>query len=146
MDAESSTPPPVDPLTPSEPSRIPPPPTSPPVSPHHSRAMPSGNDKIWAILSHISCLFGIWFILPLIVYLAMRNDSTYVGENAKEALNFHISLVIYVLCALPLIALLVGVPLLIAIGLGAFVLSIVAAIKASDGAVYRYPLTIRLIK
>jgi uncharacterized protein len=111
-----------------------------------ARSTPTGNDKIWAILSHISCLFGIWFVLPLIVYLAMRDDSTYVGENAKEALNFHISLVIYVLCSLPLVALFIGIPLLIAIGLGALVLSIVAAIKASDGAVYRYPLTLRLIK
>jgi uncharacterized protein len=143
MDAESSSPPPVDPLPPSEASPIPPPPQPAPAAP---RVQPSGNDKIWAILSHISCLFGVWFILPLIVYLAMRDDSRYVGENAKEALNFHISLVIYVICAIPLAFLFIGIPLLVAIGLGAVVLSIVAAIKASDGTIYRYPLTIRLIK
>lgn len=119
---------------------------TPPIEPSVVRAAPSGSDKIWAILSHVSCLFGIWFILPLIVYLALRNESQYVGENAKEALNFHISLVIYVLCSIPLAFILIGIPLLVALGLGAFILSIVAAIKASDGSVYRYPLTIRLIK
>ncbi len=76
----------------------------------------------------------------------MRNESTYVAENAKEALNFHISLLIYALGSLLLVYLLIGIPLLVMLGIGALVLSIVAAVKASDGSVYRYPLTIRLIR
>jgi len=36
---------------------------------------PSGNDKIWAMLSHLSIFFGVGIILPLIVYLAMRKES-----------------------------------------------------------------------
>lgn len=121
---------------------------APAVAPNTSpaRSSVSGSDKIWAILSHLSCLVGVWFIVPIVVYLAMRGESEYVAENAKEALNFHISLLIYVLCCLPLAFLLIGIPVLVAIGVGSVILSIVAAIKASDGHVYRYPLTIRLIK
>lgn len=141
----SSNPEPVNPLEPSNPTRIPPL-TPPPSAAPSKRSNVTGSDKLWAILSHISGLFGIWFIIPIVVYLVMRGESDYVAENAKEALNFHISLLIYAICSALLIFMLIGIPLLVVLGLGALVLSIVAAIKASDGSIYRYPLTIRLVR
>jgi uncharacterized protein len=105
-----------------------------------------GNEKIWAMLSHVSWFMGVGIILPLIIYLAMRKESEYVAANAREALNFHISVLIYAFCCVPLVFILIGIPLLIAIGLGALVLAIIATIKASDGQCYRYPLTLRLVK
>ena len=107
---------------------------------------PQGNEKIWSMLSHLSALFGVGIILPLVVYLAMRKESDYVASNAREALNFHISVFIYVLCCIPLMFVLIGVPLAILIGLGSLVLAIIAAVKASDGECYHYPLTLRLVK
>jgi len=106
---------------------------------------PSGNDKIWAMLSHLSLFLGVGIILPLVVYLAMRKDSEYVAANAREALNFHISMYLYVLCCVPLMLILIGVPLAIIIGIGSLVLAIIAAVKASDGQCYHYPLTLRLV-
>ena len=104
-----------------------------------------GSDKIWSMLSHLSALLGVGIVLPLVVYLAMRKESEYVATNAREALNFHISVLIYAVCCIPLVFILVGVPLLLVIGLGSLVLSIIATIKASDGQCYRYPLTLRLV-
>ncbi len=104
-----------------------------------------GNDKLWSILCHLSAIVGVGLILPLIVYLAMKGESEFVAANAKEALNFHLSVLIYCLCCIPLMVVLIGIPLLILIGLGSLVLAIIAAIKASDGGCYRYPLTLRLI-
>jgi uncharacterized Tic20 family protein len=106
---------------------------------------PTGNDKIWSILSHLSCWFGVGIILPLVVYLAMKNESEYVRANAREALNFHLSLLIYCIGCIPLVFVLIGIPLLMVIALAAFVLAIVAAVKASDGGCYHYPLTLRLV-
>ena len=117
----------------------------PPSTPSAVRTSPSGNDKIWAILSHLSAFVGLPFILPIVVYLAMKGDSLYVSSNAKEALNFHISLFIYTLCMVPLVWLLIGIPLMVVLGIGALILSIIAAFKAGDGEVYRYPLTLRLV-
>ena len=108
-------------------------------------AAPSGNEKIWSILSHLSAFIGVPFLLPLVAYLAMRGDSEYVASNAKEALNFHLSLLIYCLCCIPLTFVVIGIPLLIVIGLASVILAILAAIKASDGGCYHYPLTIRLV-
>jgi uncharacterized Tic20 family protein len=104
-----------------------------------------GTDKIWSMLCHLSALLGVGFVLPLVVYLAMRRESEYVAANAREALNFHISVLIYSLCCIPLVFILIGIPMLIVLGLGSLVLAIIATIKASDGRCYRYPLTLRLV-
>ena len=98
---------------------------------------PRGSDKIWSMLSHLSALLGVGFLLPLVVYLAMRKESEYVATNAREALNFHLTVLIYALCCIPLVFILIGIPLLIVLGLGSLVLAIIATIKASDGQCYR---------
>ena len=102
-----------------------------------------GNDKLLAILCHVSLFLGVGFILPLIVYLVKRGESELVAAHAKEALNFHISLLIYFLCAIPLVLFLIGIPILMGLGLMSFICAIVAAIRASEGGFYFYPLTIR---
>jgi uncharacterized protein len=115
-----------------------------PVSP--AVATPRGSDKIWSMLSHLSWFIGVPFLLPLVVYFAMRDESEYVAVNAREALNFHLSIVIYALCCLPLVFIVIGVPLLVIMILASLVLAIVAAIKAADGGCYHYPLTLRLVR
>lgn len=105
----------------------------------------SGN-KLLSIFCHLSLFLGIGFLLaPFIVWLVTRNDKTLVSENAREALNFHISLLIYWVCCLPFA--LIGVGLLLggAIWIAGVVLAIIACVKSSEGTVYRYPLTIRLV-
>jgi uncharacterized Tic20 family protein len=104
-----------------------------------------GNDKLLAILCHVSLFLGVAFILPLIVYLVKRGESEYVAAHAKESLNFHISLVIYGLCCIPLVYICIGIPLIMALGLMASICAIVAAVRASEGGFYFYPLTIRFI-
>ena len=106
----------------------------------------SGSDRIWIVLSHLSPLLGVPFLLPLVVYLVMRNESPIVANNAREALNFHISLIIYSLLCVPLALILIGIPLLVVIGIASFILSIIAAVKGSDGVEYHYPACIRLIR
>ena len=104
-----------------------------------------GNDKLLAILCHVSILLGVGFILPLIVFLVKRGESELVAAHAKEVLNFHISLLIYFICAIPLVLVVIGIPILMGLGLMAFICAIVAAIQASEGGFYFYPLTIRFI-
>ncbi|WOO41276.1 DUF4870 domain-containing protein [Rubellicoccus peritrichatus] len=105
----------------------------------------TSDEKLWAILSHISLLLGVAIILPLIAYLVKRGDSAIVAEHAKEALNFHISLLIYTIVCIPLVFIFVGIFLIIGISIASMVLCIIATIKASNGEFYRYPLTIRFV-
>jgi uncharacterized Tic20 family protein len=107
---------------------------------------PTGSsDKLLAILCHLSFIFGLGFLLPLIVYLVKRNESPFVRAHSSEVLNFHLSLIIYAICAAVLILVLIGIPLLILIGLLGFICAIVGAIKASNDEYYYYPLTVRFI-
>lgn len=110
-------------------------------------AQPSGQEKIWSILSHLSMFFTpfVGIILPLVVYLSMRSESYYLATNAKEALNFHLSLIIYAICCVPLIFIVIGVPLLFLLWITSIVFAIIAAVKASDGECYHYPLALPLI-
>jgi uncharacterized protein len=120
---------------------------NPPVSPQ-TVAHPS-NDRLWSVLCHLSYFFGfalISFLFPMTVYLVTRSDAPFVTFNAREALNFHLSLLVYALCCVPLCFIIVGIPLLIVIGVAGLVCSIIAAVKASNGICYQYPLTIRFVR
>jgi len=112
----------------------------------------SSNVRTWCVLSHASALLGfvipwVFHILgPLIVWLAKRADSPEIDEHGKESLNFQISMLIYNVVAGVLCLVLIGFALLLILHILNLVLVIVASIQASEGKLYRYPITIRLIK
>jgi hypothetical protein len=108
----------------------------------------SGDAKGWAAMSHLSA-FAMFLGVPSLVgpfaIWLFKRDNAYVDEQAKEALNFNISFLIYGVASALLIILLVGLLLLPIVFVTWFVLVIVAAVKASAGEDYRYPLTVRFI-
>lgn len=105
----------------------------------------STSDKALIILSHLSVFVGAPFLLPFIVWLVKKSDPDVVGRHAAEVLNFHLSWLIYSLCALPLCLVWIGFPILCLLGISALILAIVGAVRAADGVLYRYPLTIRFL-
>jgi uncharacterized Tic20 family protein len=109
-----------------------------------SPTTPSSEERTLAILAHLLTLVAP-LLAPLIIYLIKKNDSDFVREHAKESLNFQISLIIYYIISAILALILIGFVLLAILGICNLVLVIVAAIKASDNKLYRYPFCIRLI-
>ncbi|TDF93843.1 DUF4870 domain-containing protein [Paenibacillus piri] len=105
----------------------------------------SSEDKTLALLSHILSLF-VGFIAPLVIWLIKKDQSQYVAEQAKESLNFQISLLIYYFVAWILTFLVIGLILLPALWVFSVIVVILAAVKANSGEMYRYPLTIRFVK
>jgi hypothetical protein len=103
-------------------------------------------DKLWIVLCHLSPLIGLAIILPLIIFLVKKDDSAAVAFHAKEALNFHISVYLYALGGVVLTFFCLGIPMLVGLGIGVLIFSIVAAVRGAEGHEYRYPLTMRLIK
>ena len=95
---------------------------------------PTSDEKTIALLSHILTFF-FGFIAPLIIYLIKKDESPFIAAHAKESLNFQITVtIVIILLFISLIGILV------------LVLVIIAAIRASEGKLYKYPLTLRLIK
>ena len=124
---------------------------------------PSAEERQWALFAHLSALVGGivtsgWagsigcFIGPLIIWMVKKDTMPFVNDQAKEALNFNITvailfLALFLLALLTLgIGLIVAIPLWIIIGIAWLVFTIIAAMKANAGEAYRYPLTLRLIK
>lgn len=105
----------------------------------------ASDEKLWIVLSHLSVLFGVGLLLPLIVYLVKKDDSAAVAYHAREALNFHLSLLLYSIVCGMLVFVIIGIPLLFALAVSAFILAIVAAVKGADNVQYRYPFTLRLV-
>lgn len=105
---------------------------------------PSADERNLAMVAHLGGT--VFFFIPaLIIWALKRQDSTYVADHATEALNFQISVLIAMLIANILIWVLIGFALIPIIWLANIIFCIIAAIAASKGETYRYPLTLRLI-
>jgi hypothetical protein len=113
---------------------------------------PTADERQWALLAHLSglvasALGGLAFLGPLIVWLIKKDQSAFVADQAKEALNFQIAVTIALFVSIAIgAATCVGFLLIPIIGIGSLVFAIIAAIEANKGVAYRYPYTIRLIK
>ncbi|MBC7988060.1 MAG: DUF4870 domain-containing protein [Luteimonas sp.] len=137
-------------------------------------AVVDASDRQWAALAHLSALVlalmtswiaGLAGVLGAgAIYLLKRNDSAFVAEHAREAINFNLSMFIYACAAVAIGIVLVGATVL-TLGLGIIltapaglllllavaaiavvwlVCSIIATVKAWNGETYRYPFTLRL--
>ena len=106
----------------------------------------------WAMLCHLSALVGLlgngigFFLGPLIVWLIKKEEHPFIDDQGKEAVNFQITMFIAFTIALVLSFVLIGIPLLLALGVLEIVFPIIAAVQASNGTHYRYPLALRFIK
>lgn len=106
---------------------------------------PSNDDRNLAMLAH---LLGIvsGFVGALIIWLIKKDQSAYVDEQAKEALNFQITMLIAFVAASILMFVIIGILLMPLLLVANLVLCIVAAVRASKGEHYRYPFALRLLK
>jgi uncharacterized Tic20 family protein len=106
--------------------------------------LPTSDEKTMAVLSHI-LTFVAGFVAPLIIYLVKKDESPFVRAHAIESLNFQITLIIALVICFILMLVLIGVFLIALVGIAATVLVIVATIKASEGKIYKYPFTLRVV-
>ncbi|MHC4082924.1 MAG: DUF4870 domain-containing protein [Planctomycetota bacterium] len=105
---------------------------------------PSGEERNFAVIAHLLGII-ISFLGPLIIWLIKKDDSTYVDDQAREALNFQITVFIAEAVCGFLTMIVIGCVLLPIVLIANFILCIVAAVAASQGRWYRYPMTFRLI-
>ena len=104
-------------------------------------------ERLLALLSHILAIVpGIGILGPLVIYLVKKNESPFVRDNALESLNFQLTIILLYILAGILVLALIGIFLFWVIGIMNAVLVIVATVRASEGQVYRYPVSLRLVK
>ena len=131
------------------------------------------NVRTWSMLCHISALAGLFFGLgnvigPLIVWQIKKNELPEIEPHGKEALNFQLTILIVNIVAGILLIGVLGTAfgfgrfwrspfyllsggfgigsIIVIINLVAFILAVVAGLKANNGEAYKYPFAIRFIK
>jgi uncharacterized Tic20 family protein len=114
---------------------------------------PGKGERQWAMGCHLAAIAGYMmpflaanFLAPLIIWLVKREDGPFIDEQGKEALNFQLSLLVYAFVCGLLFMVAIGVFLVFPLVIFGFVCPIVAAVKASEGIAFRYPMCIRFIK
>jgi len=118
---------------------------SPPVQ--DALPVPSADDCNMGMLIHLGgVLTG--FIMPLIIWLIKKDQSRFVDDQGKEALNFHINLAVHalILVLLTVVTCGFGAVLFIPWVVYIMVIQIIACVNASKGVWYRYPLTVRVLQ
>jgi uncharacterized Tic20 family protein len=124
----------------------------PPTSPYSSQPPFSDSDsRTWAVITHLSAIPGSFVVIgsvlaPLIIWHIQKQRSEFLDFHGKEAVNFNITIALAAAVCFVLFLLLIGIFLLWIVGAIWLVFTIIAAIKASNGEYYRYPISIRFIK
>ncbi|MBX8546091.1 DUF4870 domain-containing protein [Pseudomonas cichorii] len=112
---------------------------------------PAREVRQWAMFCHFSAFFGLVFpfgnlLGPLIIWQLKKDADSFLDAQGKEALNFQITVSIASVVSMLLFVVVIGIPLLALVCIGAMVLTVIAGIKANDGRDYRYPFTWRALK
>lgn len=110
--------------------------------PQRSSFQPTSDERTMAILTHVLSIF-FWLIPALVIYLIKKDESKWVAEHAKEALNFQIT---WSIVAFLMAVSIVGLVVIWLVPIFTTIVCIIATIRASENKMYRYPATWRLVK
>jgi uncharacterized Tic20 family protein len=128
---------------------LPPSPPPAPIAPRVDDRIPPAERQL-AMLTQLLALanyiaFPAGLLAVLVLWLVKKDDSPALDRVGREALDFNLSMLLYGIVSVILVFVLIGIGLLIALWVFGLVVTIIAAVRASDGHYYRYPLTIRFL-
>lgn len=122
--------------------------------PHPAEAYGQGSAGYWgapadertlALLMHLGALF-VSALVPLIVFLIKKDESPFAREQSRQSLNLQIMLIVAGIAAGLLMFVGIGFVLLPAVVVAGWVLQIIAAVRANQGEVYRFPLVPDIVR
>jgi len=113
--------------------------------------MSRSQERTWSIVVHAAAFAGLLvpfgsILGPFIVWIIKKPESAEVDRHGKVAMNFQISMLIYVIIGVLLIRFVIGWALLIALGIFWFAMVLVATIRVANGRDPGYLFSIELLK
>lgn len=105
---------------------------------------------MFMMLTHLSAFAGLFIpfgniLGPFVVWIIKKDQMPEVDAHGKESMNFQISTTIYAVVFGILSFVLIGLPFLIGLAIFWLVMVIMTSVKANEGLLYKYPLTIRFL-
>jgi uncharacterized Tic20 family protein len=112
---------------------------------------PSRDERQWAMLCHLSAMLMYCtaiggFIAPFVIWLLKRDEMPFVADQGRETLNFQITTLLALIAGGCLMLVLIGFVIVPAVLLFHFIVTIIATVRVSEGALYRYPICWRVIR
>jgi uncharacterized Tic20 family protein len=136
-----------------QPTDLPPesPPESQPGPPPEPQPDSDKEANQWAMFVHFSMFAGYvvpmaGLVVPIVLWQMKKDEFPIVDEHGKVVVNWLISAVIYAIICFPLTFILIGFAGYLALGIMSIVFPIIGGIKAGEGEVWQYPLSLKLIK
>ena len=107
--------------------------------------------NMWGMFIHLSQFAGFLIpyaglILPIVLWQIKKDESGAIDRHGRIVTNWIISATIYGVVSAILSAILIGIPLLIAVAICAIVFPIIGAVKANNGEIWEYPMCIKFFK
>jgi uncharacterized Tic20 family protein len=104
----------------------------------------------WAMALHLSLLAGYaiplaGFVVPVVIWQIKKDQFPIIDHHGRNAVNWMISSVLYLVLSFILAFVLIGIIGFLLLGLLAVACPIIAAVKASSGEVWKYPLAIEFV-
>ncbi len=105
----------------------------------------------WAMILHLSQFAGYvvplaGLVAPIVIWQVKKNELPGIDAHGKVVSNWILSAIIYAIVSFVLMVILIGIPMLLALGLMAIVFPIIGGIKANNGELWKYPLSIPFFK
>lgn len=96
------------------------------------------------LLTYVTGFGGL--IVPLVIWATQKDKVDGMDAHGKAIVNFQLSILIYTILSIPLILVFgLGILTLILVGILAFVMPIINAIKASNRELPSYPLSLNFV-
>ncbi len=112
---------------------------------------PDKETTTWALILHLSVLSGLivpmaGLIVPVVIFILKKDQIPGLVPHAHVVFNWMISVLIYALVSFILMFVGIGVLLILVLAILSLVFPIIGAVKASEGKVWPYPLSIKFFK
>ncbi len=121
-------------------------PPPPPRNPYRqNQPLNPSDERLWATLVHIGGIF-FSFVPALIGYLVLKDRGPFIRQHTTAALNFQLTMLIAHIVGWITTFILIGIVIIAAVGLVTLVFSIIAAVRAHQGAAYAYPIALRFVR
>ncbi|HSH27015.1 MAG TPA: DUF4870 domain-containing protein [Wenzhouxiangella sp.] len=107
--------------------------------------------RTWAMILHLSMLSGLvvplaGLVVPIVIYMLKKDDMPGIKPHGYVVFNWMISAVIYAIASMILMIVGIGFLLIAALAIVSLIFPIIGGIKASEGEVWPYPLSIKFFK
>ncbi|MGL6195876.1 MAG: DUF4870 domain-containing protein [Thermoguttaceae bacterium] len=120
------------------------------VTPQETALIWGMETNTYNMLMHLSQLLNIFpsagIVCPIVMWALNKDKNHEVDLHGRVILNWIISEVIYIIVSAVLILILIGIPMLITLVILGIVFPVMGAVKANNGVLWKYPMSITFFK